>query len=134
MSIIVWRDEFKTGIESVDYEHEQLISAINDMHDKFAEDPSEDNAMNLLAEILSMVQGHFALEERIMREQNVDRYKAHKQDHDRLMDGLRDIMDEVGEEGVDIGKLIRTEVSKWFETHFLTLDMDLHKTLGDHHH
>lgn len=134
MTIIPWRDDFKTGIASVDYEHEQLIAAINKMHDDYAKDPTEDNAMNLLADIQSMVQGHFALEERIMREKNVDRYKEHKLDHDRLLDGLRDIMDEIGEEGVDFNELVRTQVSKWFEDHFTTLDKDLHAVIGDHHH
>ncbi|MBI2977298.1 MAG: hypothetical protein HYY38_00340 [Rhodospirillales bacterium] len=34
MVLVDWRDDFKIGIDSVDYEHRQMIELINAVHEK----------------------------------------------------------------------------------------------------
>jgi hemerythrin len=38
---------------------------------------------------------HFALEERFMREHGYDQLALHKADHERLLDEIREIMDDI---------------------------------------
>ena len=47
----------------------------------------------VLGEIHARIAAHFALEEKIMREAHYDRFEAHKEDHEHLLDEIRDIMD-----------------------------------------
>jgi len=127
MTLLEWKDDYVTGFPSIDYEHEQLILAINSMFERTDTVPLGQT----LGEIHALVEAHFALEEKIMRDNRYVDYIAHKQDHDRLLDDIRDIMDDVdmGHEA-DTGTNLQDRMQSWFGTHFATLDRDLHSKLG----
>ncbi len=40
MPLVKWQDKFKIGGASVDYEHEELIALINELHAGLESDPS----------------------------------------------------------------------------------------------
>ena len=129
MALLEWKDEYKTGIPSIDYEHEHLIGSINGMFDKVTDDRS--SLLDTLGEIHALVEAHFALEEKIMRDSRYLQYNAHKTDHDQLLDDIRDIMDDVDTgQQTDIGADLQNRMSSWFGTHFANLDKDLHTTMG----
>jgi len=131
MALIEWRDEFKVGVASVDHEHEGMIALINELHAEIAEDADKDTVMGFLGEILAKISAHFALEEQTMRERHYDQYKAHKADHEHLLDEIRDIMDRY-ESGTDTDyeETLAAELRDWFANHFKTKDARLHKMLG----
>ena len=93
MTLIDWRKEFETGVPQVDHEHRELVALINELPPVLDEGPC-DEALQVLGEINAGIAAHFALEERLMREQSYDEYGEHKADHDRLLDELRDLMDD----------------------------------------
>ena len=127
MALLEWKDNYATGIASIDYEHEQLIVTINSMF----EQTNKASLIQTLGEIHALVEAHFALEEKIMRDNRYPDYVAHKKDHDRLLDDIRDIMDDVdmGHEA-DTGVNLQDRMQSWFGNHFATLDRDLHTKLG----
>lgn len=131
MALIEWRDEFKVGVASVDHEHEEMIALINDLHGEIAQDADKETVMGFLGEILAKISAHFALEEQTMRERRYDQYKAHKADHEHLLDEIRDIMDRY-ESGanIDYEETLAAELRDWFGNHFKTKDARLHKMLG----
>ena len=57
--------------------------------------------------------------------------RSHKAEHERLLDEIRDIMDD-HEAGAyaDAGEALATTVRDWFINHFKTKDARLHKKLG----
>ena len=58
----------------------------------------------------------------------------HKADHERLLDEIRDIMDEfIGDEETGSSDL-SVRLDAWFSRHFETHDARLHKALGSHPH
>ncbi len=127
MALLEWKDDYKTGFSSIDHEHEQLIQAINGM---FADAPKA-MLLDTLGDIHALVEAHFALEEKIMRDSRYAGYPAHKQDHDQLLDDIRDIMDDIEKDRqTDPGADLQGRMSSWFGTHFATLDRDLHGKLG----
>jgi len=131
MALLQWKDEYRTGHASIDYEHEHLISSINVLYGEAEGGAGTDAALVALGEIHALIEAHFALEEKIMRDHRYADYIAHKDDHDRLLDDIRDIMDDVqrqggGVPGVELGR----RLSGWFGAHFATLDKDLHSKLG----
>ena len=93
MTRLQWRDEFSIGIADVDYEHRELVGLINDLIERIGKG-SGDSVPEYLGEIYARIAAHFALEEKIMRECNYDQYADHKADHDRLLDVIREIMDD----------------------------------------
>lgn len=126
MALVEWRDEYKIGIEEVDLEHQELIELINQSYSEAKEKGSAMAVMDSLGEIFSKISAHFALEEKVMRELNYDQYEEHKEDHERLLDSIRDIMEDVsGLDDEEFGK----QLKHWFVSHFSTKDARMHKFL-----
>jgi hemerythrin-like metal-binding protein len=131
--LLVWKDQFATGMPGVDHEHRQLIELINGLFEKMGRNCSGELTREFLGEIYARISGHFALEEKVMREARYDQYAIHKADHERLLDQLRDIMDRaVEDEGYCCCEDLGADLEQWFSLHFRTHDPRLHAQLGDH--
>jgi hemerythrin len=131
MALIEWRDEFNTGIAEVDHEHRELVDLINQLHEQLQRDADHDTVSAFLGEVFAKISAHFALEETVMRKHRYDEYEAHKAEHETLLDGIRDIMDDY-EAGsyANADEALATTVQDWFVNHFKTKDARLHKQLG----
>ena len=129
MILIEWQDNFSIGVPSVDYEHRQLVELINTLHADLSSGSPNYTVMDFLGEIYAKISAHFALEERIMREQQYDEYDAHKADHERLLDVLRDIMDDYEDGACFDEQVLAERLRTWFTEHFSTKDARFHKRL-----
>ncbi len=125
--LIEWNDSFKLGIPEVDHEHETLIGLINLFAERLEVGCAKAEVASALGNIHALIEGHFALEEKIMREIKFDGYPAHKEDHERLLEEIRDIMDDVtkGDDEKAYARLA-PELDAWFSNHFRTLDKSFH--------
>ena len=131
MSLIEWRKEFETGIADVDHEHRELVDLINELHEALCMDADRDTISNFLGEVFARISAHFALEETVMRKHRYDEYEAHKAEHEKLLDEIRDIMDahEVSD-SADYQSTLSTTIRDWFVNHFKNKDARLHRLLG----
>lgn len=129
MALIEWRDEFKIGIEEVDFEHRELIELINELYGEIKMEDSTVAVMYCLEEIYAKISAHFALEEKVMRVLKYDQCKDHKEDHERLLDSIRDIMDEYMDDPTLDEEKFSDRLNDWFVQHFSTKDARLHKFL-----
>ncbi len=129
MKLIEWQEEFSLGIASVDHEHRELIELINSLHDTMRESSSTAAVLETLGEIYAQIASHFALEEKHMREHRYPAFNEHKQDHEALLDDLRDIMDEIEADGWFDEARLSQDMRRWFNEHFSTHDARLHSML-----
>ena len=127
MSLIEWRKEFETGIPDVDHEHRELVDLINRLHEHMASGADQARVAEFLGEVFARIAAHFALEESIMRKHAYDEYEAHKAEHEKLLDEIRDIMDSAS---TAYASSLSTVVRDWFVSHFKSKDARLHRTLG----
>ena len=131
MTLIEWRKEFETGVAEVDHEHQELVELINELHEQIAADAPREKVSEFLGEVFAKISAHFALEETVMRKHDYDEYADHKADHEKLLDDLRDIMDDFeADAGTDYKKALSAAVRDWFVNHFKTKDARLHSKLG----
>jgi len=129
MRLLTWKPEYSVGIPAVDYEHQTLIDTINRLHDQLEAPDRKQTVPAFFGELLREISGHFALEEKIMRDLGYPRLAGHKEDHEQLLDELRDIMD-VFEHSDEVDSVeLGTRLESWFSRHFRTHDAQLHKTL-----
>ena len=126
MSLIEWKDSFSVGVAAVDLEHRELIELINELHERIGEAADTDMTLAMLGEIYAQISAHFALEEKYMRESEYLRFPEHKEDHEELLDELRDIMDRVEDLGRYDADELSQELGRWFSEHFRTHDALLH--------
>src|SRR6516164_1918912 len=81
-------------------------------------------------DLFKAISAHFALEERIMRERGCDQLMQHKNDHERLLDEIRDIMEDYEVTDLLDEQLLSQRLDAWFSRHFETHDARLHHALG----
>ena len=129
MSLIVWREDFTIGLPDVDLEHRELIKMINTLHGSLKPDADVARIVEALGEIHARIAAHFALEEREMRRLNYISAAEHKDDHERLLDDILDIMDSVESPTDYDAEALGRRLSKWFSEHFRTFDSRLHRWL-----
>ncbi len=129
--MIEWRTDFETGDPAIDHEHKDMINRINDFLITAETEPETNLLLAQLGDIYAWISAHFALEEKIMRNQKYPEYEAHKDDHEKLLDDLREIMEEIENAGAagDL-KTVQSRLSDWFVNHFKTMDARLHSALS----
>lgn len=129
MTLVEWRDEFEIGIKEVDFEHQELIELINESYAMAKEDNSRMAVIDFLGDIFNKISAHFALEEKEMRELKYDQYEDHKEEHEELLDSIRDIMDDYEERATLDDEEFGERLKDWFVNHFSSKDARLHKFL-----
>ena len=132
MSLLAWKPEYSVGIASMDDEHREMIGLINDVYVKLGTAPDAATIEECLEEIFTTISMHFALEERIMRDSGYEEYEDHKDDHEELLDEIRDLMDEFAADTDKGAKLLEERLSTWFGNHFASFDARLHGKIGPH--
>lgn len=125
--LLAWKSEYTLGIPDVDHEHRELFDLINELHASLFEPEPETTVMDFLGELFSKISSHFALEEKLMRDGRYADFPGHKSDHERLLDEIRDLMDDYEDGGhVDLDRFA-VELERWFSVHFSTHDAALHR-------
>jgi hemerythrin-like metal-binding protein len=128
---VEWRDDFATGVASIDHEHREMVGLLNLIFDKLESEADREAVADFLGEVHARIAAHFALEEQIMRQKEYDQYQDHKTDHERLLDDIRDIMDAHQDDTYAERKhAFADRLQAWFVEHFRTRDARLHKNLG----
>lgn len=131
MSLLQWRPEYSVGVQSMDDEHREMIDLINATYEKLKSNADADQVEEYLGEIFSTISMHFALEERMMRNAAYGEFQAHKDDHEVLLDRLRDLMDDYFVDPASGARRLEQSLSNWFAGHFSTFDARLHGELDD---
>jgi hemerythrin len=126
MALIEWRDAFRTGIPSVDHEHAELIVLLNRLHAEIA-GRDADAVTHFMGELHDAIASHFALEETTMQAMAYAGFARHKADHERLLDEIRDLMEEqLAARHPDLGDSLAPRLERWFMRHFHEEDARLH--------
>lgn len=129
MKLLDWKPSYSLGIPEVDYEHRELIREINQAYAHIEEQSGPDAIEASLEEIYARIAAHFALEERHMRKLGYAELDAHKEDHEELLDEIRELMDDYARDP-EAGRLkLQQRLADWFRVHFSTFDARLHETL-----
>lgn len=129
MAILEWKPEYSLHDPAVDFEHREMIDLINRCHDQLGGERDPGAIEKFLGDIHAGISAHFALEENIMRRAAYEEYEAHKEDHEDLLDEIRDLMDSFQDDPDAGAELLREKLGSWFGNHFATFDSRLHKKL-----
>ena len=132
MAYLKWNPKYSVGSQAIDDEHREMIELINSLHDELGDAADRESIDRFLGDIHAGISMHFALEERLMRDAQYVEYEAHKQDHEELLDEIRDIMDRYSGDRDRAIDTLEERLSDWFGKHFATFDARLHGKLGPH--
>ena len=132
MGLLHWETRYSVGIEAVDHEHRELVDLINRLHEQAKVQGSKVAVLAFFGDLYKAISAHFALEERFMRERSYDQLGQHKSDHERLLDEIRDLMEDYEVSDLFNERLLAQRLDAWFSRHFATHDARLHQAFGEH--
>ena len=132
MGLLHWEKRYSVGVEAVDHEHRELVDLINRLYEEARSKGSKVAVLGFFGDLFKSISAHFALEERIMRERAYDQLLQHKDDHERLLDEIRDIMEDYEVTDLLDEQLLSQRLDAWFSRHFETHDARLHHAFGHH--
>jgi hemerythrin len=127
MALLEWRDDFCTGIDGVDHEHQALVKQINAVYSMIGNPTDKEQVIDSLGDIYGSISAHFALEERMMKRNDYVEYHEHQNDHERLLDEIREISDEFESTAQLDDAHLKRRLADWFQQHFKTFDSRLHR-------
>ena len=132
MNYLQWREEFSIGVDSVDFEHQELMDMINMIYAELDNRRDVEEIKRTMGEVHAEISAHFALEERIMRYARYAEFEEHKNDHENLLDQIRTMMEAIENDPENALDVLSETLADWFRSHFVTFDARLHRGLGDH--
>jgi hemerythrin len=127
MTLLKWKPAYSLAIPSVDLEHREMIALINACYEQIEGQSDAGTIEAFLGEIHAGISAHFALEEQTMRKAAYPEYEAHKEDHEDLLDDIREMMDRFDEDPERGIEVLRERLADWFGRHFATFDARLHE-------
>jgi hemerythrin len=132
MRLLDWKEDFSTGVAAADADHRELIGAINRLYDEFDDPDHPRDAAALIADVLGAVAAHFSAEEELMRSRSYAGLEPHKQDHDRLLDELNDMMEAFAGADEPDSVELSLRLEPWFARHFHSHDAAMIQAIGAH--
>lgn len=91
MSVPPWDAGLGTGVHSIDTEHRLQVSLVNALEEQLRQGGDPARASRTLAQLVDFSRVHFLSEELMMRLYAYPQHDAHKLEHGRLTDQVREI-------------------------------------------
>lgn len=88
MPLIVWKDEWSVGVQTLDNDHKVLIGMINELYDAMMQNHGDELIESLFRRLEEYVMAHFVREEALMREHGYSQLEAHIREHQQLAKDL----------------------------------------------
>lgn len=128
MSEFQWSDDYRLGVESLDYEHRDLFMRIDELLTDLAEHRDKRRVERCLGDIHARMAAHFALEEEMMRKADYLYRERHKEEHDLLLDRLTQFAEDLlAADAVDEESRhsLESELKHWIVHHVKTSDAEM---------
>jgi hemerythrin len=81
---VTWKDFYSVGEHSLDAQHRQILSILNDLYGAMDAGREYDEIKRLLDSLLRYTMTHFAHEEYVMRACGYPDFDNHKAEHDQM--------------------------------------------------
>lgn len=131
MQLFYWNELYETGIDTIDTQHHQLLTLINEMGFAFAEHQHLPEINNLLGRLFDYTLYHFSEEENLMANSGLSEteIERHKHQHQAFLNKLN-TMSETGDlEDENVVARLLEFLGSWLITHILGTDKELAKSL-----
>ncbi|MES9992001.1 MAG: bacteriohemerythrin [Candidatus Thiodiazotropha sp.] len=130
---LLWRDDWRLGIEGIDNQHLRLVELVNQIADALHAYESgtaeQSTAMRLVLQLQIETRLHFRSEEAFMRECDYPEYVSHHREHAMLQAELKELLREIeeGKRKFDIDTL--TSLKHWLINHVIDSDLEIARYL-----
>lgn len=122
MPIMTWNSQFATGIDSIDKQHQQLVSYVNELFDAMTANKGDAVTKKVLGDLVSYTVSHFAHEEQYFRKTRYPDAAAHTAEHEALKRQVGDFAKKYAAGKATVNAELMNFLRNWLATHILQSD------------
>ncbi len=126
---LVWYDDYASGIEIIDKQHQQLFEGFNNFYSEINQGHFDKEVIDKFIEVLDYYTStHFETEEKMMLKENFSDYEEHKKRHDFFKALYIEIRDNkfFRHSAAHIFAInLATTAAEWWNSHIVTYDKEL---------
>lgn len=100
--MIVWRDSFNIGVDSIDTQHQELVVRLNDFMDACTQQKAKEKIEETLEFLKAYTVEHFHDEEQLMKDAGYPGYELHKKEHVDFVQTIDHLLGQVQNQGTSI--------------------------------
>lgn len=120
-----WTSDLETGNGTIDEQHKQLITAINNLLDACSQGKGRDSLKETTTFLYDYTAKHFADEEKLQLASHYPDYPNHKQYHEGFKKVVREIMDQLEKDGPTLALVskVNSSIGGWLINHIKKEDV-----------
>ena len=122
MPVAVWNDRFATGVDRIDRQHQQLFTAVNQLHEAYIKGEAKPQVERAIAFLVQYVVDHFRTEEDHMQRIAYPGFAEHAAAHAQLVARVAAL-----KAGFDAGEPVAgdlvTLLADWLKSHICEVDL-----------
>lgn len=127
--MILWKDEYTTGVASIDEQHRRLLEIANQAYELLKNNlyvDKYDEILAILEELKNYTVYHFQSEEKYMQSINYKKFLSHKVEHTDFINKITDLDLNNIDHNQDQAILeILDFVVAWIDSHILKRDKEI---------
>lgn len=133
--MIEWTEQFRTGSDALDQQHQMLIHNINHLECLLSETNPNREAYDFLIHLINYLESytekHFQFEEECMERYRCPIHEKNKQAHKAFMLYFQQFKEDVRRKGIrpEALRALHQTMSRWIEEHILRVDTQIRPCL-----
>ena len=120
---MAWSDTWKVGNETIDAQHKNLVSLVNQLHEAMKSGQGSRALGDILAKLVTYTKTHFATEEQLMQIHKYPDFAKHKVEHEKLTAKVVEFQQAFVDGTAALTIDVLDFLSKWLQGHILGTDM-----------
>ncbi len=125
MPILAWSDEYSINVVEIDNQHKELLDCVNRLHAGVEAQIDKQDLHKLVEDLYAYASFHFASEEKLMKQYEMDHIKKHHKEHKLLLKHLKHVCNAISE-GKRPAFYSEYDVSNdWFLSHIMGFDKEM---------
>lgn len=117
MALITWSDSLSVKVKQFDDQHKKLVDMANQLFDAMKTGKGSQVMGDILKQLISYTQTHFAAEERLMKQYGYPDFEAHKKEHNALVMQVADLQKQLQEGKAVLTQNVMTFLRDWLTKH-----------------
>jgi hemerythrin len=122
MPLFTWNSTFELGIPAMDRQHQQLVQAINDLHDAMTSGRERDGVVQTILQLITYTKVHFESEEQFLIAKGFPVFDDHRMEHHAFVRKVLEFHNQYLDGRVVLSAEVMQFLKDWLAQHILVND------------
>jgi len=124
MTQITWKNSYSVNIPSIDEQHKELITVLNELYEASKNGMAQTILAAILEKLTKYSITHFQYEENLMEKHGFDKIEEHKDEHRKFIEQLQSFTGQAAKGNLILSLKTIDFLKDWLINHTLGTDHD----------